>query len=233
MKTTLSKILGSAALATGVALASTSFAPANAAIFKTTFNEFTGDDASAEMFLEDVTYNGKKAVQFDVKVLKTQNNSGVGTGDIRGFFFDILNNNLLTNLGVAKTNLDIQNLTKNANNVSNTGGGNNINGGGSSYKFDVGFGLGTSGSSGGVVSQTRFTVFNTAFDLNTSQFINQKFGLRLQTTGANGQGSSKLLASGITQVITPPPPAEVPEPATLVGLGFVAAGMLSVRRKSH
>jgi len=233
MKTTLSKIIGSALLATGVAFTSTSFAPANAATLSTTFNEFTGDDATAEMLIQDVTYNGKQAVQFDITVLETENNSGVGTGDIRGFFFDILNNSLLANLGVVGTNLDIQSLTKSADNVSNTGGGNNINGGGSSYKFDVGFGLGTSGASGGIVSQTSFTVFNTAFDLTTSEFIGQEFGLRLQTTGANGQGSSKLLASGITEVVTPPP-TQVPEPATLVGLGLAFGGMLaSRRRQSH
>ncbi len=58
-------------------------------------------------------------------------------------------------------------------------------------------------------------------------------GVEFDGTGKAGRALShaSIFASNI-KVVTPPP-AEVPEPATLVGLGLALGGMLSIRRKSH
>lgn len=194
--------------ATGV-IAASSFSTASAASIGTSFailDEFTGDDAQVSVTLAD-TAGG---VQFDVKIERPP----TVNGDLFGFYAGVLNDNVsvitsITGRDITKTEID-------ANSVINLKGGNNLNG----FKgdeFDFGVTFGTSGSSSGLLSETTFTVAG----LTTADFQGQVLGARLQSTGENQKGSSKL--SGEVDMIGG---AEVPEPLTVLGtaaaIGFGA-----------
>jgi len=184
----------------------------------------------------DVDYNVKISditggVQIDVNQAATSPNSA----DILGLFFNVQPGNA-SNFGITSasqfTKLAGDAITQVCFNTTSCGSGNNINGGTMPSSFDIGMKLGSTGSSGGLVKFSSFTIASAS--LTTANFLNQAFAVRAQTAGSNpttgGSGSVKELgfAPSTVDTITPPPPGgggtgAVPEPLTMLGAGAAVA----------
>jgi hypothetical protein len=143
--------------------------------------------------------------------------------DIRGVFFNILDNSLLQGLNITGAN-----VTRFATgSIDRLGQGNNINPGG---PFEIGVEIGQQGLGGGDdIQSTMFTVAHSSQALTLAQFSNQDFGLRLQSVGlpgSNRDGSSKLggTAPGSSQ--------PVPEPGTIAGTALFALGVRLLKKKA-
>ena len=201
MKNLKTLLAGSAALTT-IALAN----PAEAATFSV--EEFTGDNAKVDVTLTEVS----GGVKFDLSVVNPTIN-----GDLFGFYGSILNDDVSKITGITGANVTATLID--ANDVINMGGGNNLNGY-SGDKFDFGITFGTSGAASGLLSTTSFTVAG----LTLADLDGQLFGARLQSTGANSNGSSKLVGQYDT-------PEAVPEPMGLLGMVGVGLGVAMRRRK--
>ena len=186
----------------------------------------------------DVDYDVKISdiaggVQIDVNQAATSPNSA----DILGLFFNVQPGNA-SNFGITSasqfTKLAGDAITQVCFNTTSCGSGNNINGGTMPSSFDIGMKLGSTGSSGGLVKFSSFTIASA--NLTTANFLNQAFAVRAQTAGSNpatgGSGSVKELgfAPSTVDTITPPPPGgggggtgAVPEPLTMMGAGVAVA----------
>jgi hypothetical protein len=182
----------------------------------------------------DVDYDVKISdiaggVQIDVNQAATSPNSA----DILGLFFNLQPGNA-SNFGITSssfTKLAGDAITQVCFNTTSCGSGNNINGGTMPSSFDIGMKLGSTGSSGGLVKFSSFTIASAS--LTTANFLNQAFAVRAQTAGSNpttgGSGSVKELgfAPSTVDTITPPPPGggtgAVPEPLTMLGAGAAVA----------
>ena len=184
----------------------------------------------------DVDYDVKISdiaggVQIDVNQAATSPNSA----DILGLFFNLQPGNA-SNFGITSasqfTKLAGDAITQVCFNTTSCGSGNNINGGTMPSSFDIGMKLGSTGSSGGLVKFSSFTIASA--NLTTANFLNQAFAVRAQTAGSNpatgGSGSVKELgfAPSTVDTITPPPPGgggtgAVPEPLTMLGAGAAVA----------
>jgi hypothetical protein len=184
----------------------------------------------------DVDYDVKISdiaggVQIDVNQAATSPNSA----DILGLFFNVQPGNA-SNFGITSasqfTKLAGDAITQVCFNTTSCGSGNNINGGTMPSPFDIGMKLGSTGSSGGLVKFSSFTIASAS--LTTANFLNQAFAVRAQTAGSNpttgGSGSVKELgfAPSTVDTITPPPPGgggtgAVPEPLTMLGAGAAVA----------
>ncbi len=185
----------------------------------------------------DVDYDVKISdiaggVQIDVNQAATSPNSA----DILGLFFNVQPGNA-SNFGITSasqfTKLAGDAITQVCFNATSCGSGNNINGGTMPSSFDIGMKLGSTGSSGGLVKFSSFTIASAS--LTTANFLNQAFAVRAQTAGSNpttgGSGSVKELgfAPSTVDTITPPPPGggggtgAVPEPLTMLGAGAAVA----------
>ena len=187
----------------------------------------------------DVDYNVKISdiaggVQIDVNQAATSPNSA----DILGLFFNLQPGNA-SNFGITSssfTKLAGDDITQVCFNTTSCGGGNNVNGGSMPSSFDIGMRLGSTGSSGGLVKFSSFTISSAS--LTTANFLGQAFAVRAQTAGPNpttgGSGSVKELgfAPSTVDTVTPPPPppggggggtGAVPEPLTMLGAGAAVA----------
>jgi len=197
-----SSLVPSVLAASGVALAASSFNPADAAFVTFSATPFTGDNAKVDFRLEEVGSD----VKFTVSVDSSVNNGG----DLRGVWFNIANDSLL-DLDIMGS--DITDIVQDAGSVNNLGGGNNLNGGGTPAPLDVGLAIGTQGASPDFISSTMFTVQNIDLD----QFLGQEFGVRVTSVGSNQQGSSKLAAVAPTEAV--PEPLTILGSATALGIG--------------
>lgn len=186
----------------------------------------------------DVDYNVKISdiaggVQIDVNQAATSPNSA----DILGLFFNLQPGNA-SNFGITSssqfTKLADDAITQVCFDTTSCGSGNNVNGGSMPSSFDIGMKLGSTGSSGGLVKFSSFTIASTS--LTTANFLGQAFAIRAQTAGPNpttgGSGSVKELgfAPSTVDTVTPPPPGgggggtgAVPEPLTMLGAGTAVA----------
>lgn len=187
----------------------------------------------------DVDYNVKISdiaggVQIDVNQAATSPNSA----DILGLFFNLQPGDA-SNFGITSssfTKLAGDDITQVCFNTTSCGGGNNVNGGSMPSSFDIGMRLGSTGSSGGLVKFSSFTISSAS--LTTANFLGQAFAVRAQTAGPNpttgGSGSVKELgfAPSTVDTVTPPPPppggggggtGAVPEPLTMLGAGAAVA----------
>ena len=162
----------------------------------------------ADVTLTDVA--GGVEVSIDI-------NDAVGPGDLFGFFFDIGDECLLPGFNASGANIQAQLFS--ANNVLKVGqNSNNLNGDGRA-KFDGGVQFGSSGAGGAsLVTTTSFVLSSSLGDVDVSDFLGQRLGLRVQGT-SNAEGSLKLVSL-----------VSVPEPG--VGLaGTALLGGLALRRR--
>ena len=192
-----------------------------------TLSFLVGNNATGDT---DVDYNVKISdiaggVQIDVNQAATSPNSA----DILGLFFNLQPGNA-SNFGITSasqfTKLAGDAITQVCFNTTSCGSGNNINGmkvSGKQLSFDIGMKLGSTGSSGGLVKLSSFTIASSS--LTTANFLGQAFAVRGQTAGPNGTGSVKELgfAPNTVDPLTPPPGTGVPEPLTMMGAGVAVA----------
>jgi hypothetical protein len=209
-------LLLSAFAGAGAVLVSSSLCAANAATLGSSFailDEFTGDNAQVSVNLVDVA----GGVQFTVDIVRPP----TVNGDLFGLFGSVLNDNISAITSITGANVTGSQVGP-ANSVINLGGGNNLNGF-QGNRFDFGVNFNGSGLAGGpLLSNTVFTVAG----LSTADFANQVLGARLQSTGANQGGSSKL--SGLVGG-----GAVVPEPITMLGTGAAIAFGAAFRRRQQ
>jgi hypothetical protein len=183
---------------------------------------FTGDTAQAKVTLTEID----QAIQFEIDVIPSPN-----IGDLRGVFFNIADDSLISGLSVTGNNLG--NTQFSAGSVINLGGGATLSGY-ANGKFDAGIEIGKAGiGKGDDFQSAAFTLSHTSAVLTLSQFANQFFGVRITSVGELGSsrdGSSKL--AGV--VPTPPDdseePTEVPEPGAALALGLVGIGAWRLKR---
>lgn len=194
----INSVLMTAFGAGSLALLSSSMNAANAASTSFSMNQFTGSNAEVNYTLEDIAGGG---VKFTV-------DASSQLSDIRGVWFDISDDSLLSGLNILGN--DITQTVIDANSVNNLGGGVNLNGGGTSAPFDVGLEIGQSGLRGGRddFRMTTFNVFHDSVALSIENFAGQDFGTRLTSVGTDRNGSSKLV--GMAPTGNKPP--AVPEP---------------------
>lgn len=218
--------------ATAVVISSSVFAPANAASMSFTINDFTGADTQVKFTLDDAIAGSGK-VEFKVDYLSTGSNT---IADIRGVFFNILDDSLLKGLQVVGKDVTASKFGT-AGTVDSVGdSNNNLNGNGKDKNFfDAGVQIGQEGigQGKGDIQSTIFTLSHSSKALTLAQFSQQNFGVRLMSVGSatKREDSSKL--KGQAPYYTPPPlpPKQVPEPTTVVALGLFAVGALKVAKK--
>jgi hypothetical protein len=227
--------LGLGALAAVGALAFA--AQANAALLTANLEDFTnGGGFFGKVTLEDTAPN-TISITLDVA---DPINPGLTEADILGVWFDVDDESVLASLQTAYTNDTLfQNIVPagtiqaalfSANGVNSVGGANNnLNGGGGAGEdFDIGIAVGTQGGPGGFNQTITFDMVLTGLD--TSLFLDQRVGMRVQSIDVPGfGGSSKLLGDAGGNGTTP-----VPEPATLalLGAGVIGLGILRRRRQA-
>lgn len=212
-----SLVLGT--LSTAAAIASltvvSSFSPAEAASFSFDTNNFTGSDAKVTITLDDQAAGAGK-IQFSVKMAA----DSPAIGDLRGIFFNIANDALLSGLQFSGT--DITSTVKSAGSVTSVGSAN-LNGNGNTHVFDIGVEIGENGLKGGKddFQTTTFVLSHASQALNLSLFSQQDFGIRMTSvgTGNKREGSSKLVGTSplppvsVTPAPTPTPSTSTPAPA--------------------
>ncbi|MBW4423489.1 MAG: PEP-CTERM sorting domain-containing protein [Nostoc desertorum CM1-VF14] len=217
--------------ATAVVISSSAFAPANAASMNFTINDFTGADTQVKFTLDDAIAGSGK-VQFKVDYLSTGNNT---IADIRGVFFNILDNTLISGLQVVGTDVTAKIFDPNGKIKSVGSGSNNLNGGNVAFEAGVEIGQEGIGQGKGDIQSTIFTLSHSSQALTLAQFSQQNFGVRLMSVGSGDTrgGSSKLEGQAPYYNYTPPqpPPKKVPEPTTVAALGLFALGALRVAKK--
>lgn len=178
---------------------------ASAAIVEASADPFTGDPLSVSITIDDEADPGNLVITLAV-------DEGGNTGDLRGFFAHIADESLLGGLSVTGTGITQSEFD--ANNVINLGGGNNLNGGGSPCRCDLGLEIGTPGMGSDDYQSVTFTLSHASESLDVSLFSEQYFGVRATSVGQDGSrgGSSKLI--GV-----------IPEPSTGVLMMLGLAGL--------
>lgn len=207
--------LSSVSAAIGLTIASSLFASAEAAslTFDTNSQSSWGSPIISSITLDDQAAGAGK-VQFTVQMAK----DSPTIGDIRGFFFNISDDSLLSGLNIEGSH--VTSTAFQAGSISKVGSAN-LNGDGGRHSFDIGVEIGENGLKGGTddIQTTTFTLSHATRSLDLSFFTQQAFGVRLTSvgTGTNREGSSKLVAtSPMPQVVIPPtqpenPPASEPD----------------------
>ncbi len=220
--------------ATAVVISSSAFAPANAASMNFAINDFTGADTQVKFTLDDAI-EGPGKVQFKVDYLSTGNNK---IADIRGVFFNILDDSLLSGLQVVGKDVTASQFGP-AGKVNTVGSSNNnLNGEGKKGEinfFDAGVEIGQEGIGGGKgdIQSTIFTLSHSSQALTLAQFSQQNFGVRLMSVGSGSDREESSKLKGQAPYYTPPKPPtqKVPEPTTVAALGLFALGALKVTKK--
>ena len=187
---------------------------ASALSMEFTLQSFTGDPSEVTILLDDAAA-GAGNIQMTVTV-------SVGIGDLRGIFFDVVDDGVLAGLQI--TGDDVTSIS--LYDVINIGRGANLQGGGSPCPCDVGVEIGNPGMGKDDFQTTVIVIMHEALDLDLSMFSEQAFGVRLTSVGMDErrrEGSSKLGGEA---------PFVVPEPSTagLMGMGFAAFAFQRRRR---
>ncbi|WP_017662871.1 PEP-CTERM sorting domain-containing protein [Baaleninema simplex] len=240
MQRYLTLILG-AALSPVVVLAAT---PARAGSLNFSISPFTGSNAEVDIWLSDLDDGG---VQFDFRV-----DESVNLADLRGIFFDINDSSLVSGLNVTAninpfSDLDDDNFySLTSRDVYTSSAGDLIKADKAALNglkadgFNLALEIGSQGLKGGKddFQGTSFIVKHATQALSLENFAGQEFGVRMQSVGANRQGSTKMYTQSPTAVPTPiptpaptPQPKEVPEPSVVLGLMAVGAAFERTRRR--
>lgn len=118
-------------------------------------------------------------IQVDLDVQGEDDADGTGQiGDLRGFFFDLADDSLLS--GISVSGVDVTGSDFESDGVSDLGHGANMNGYGT---FDGGLSLGTAGIGHDDLQSTSFVISHADAALTLDDFAEQDFGLRLTSVG--------------------------------------------------
>lgn len=133
------------------------------------------------------------SLKFDLSVLDDQ-----GTiGDLNGLFFDMLDPTILD--GLSSDGADITKEAYDAGDVTNLGGGVNMNGElTSAGGYDVGIRFGTSGMAKDDIQETSFVLSHSDIDLVLEDILGQDFGVRLTSVGEIDGSRDDSLKLGTT-----------------------------------
>ncbi|MBD1918192.1 MULTISPECIES: PTPA-CTERM sorting domain-containing protein [Cyanophyceae] len=180
--------------------------------------------------LVDITQLGGN-IQYKVDILPETVNSTNNIGDLRGFFFDVADESLLSLLKIVNSSRAIYNETFSANNVINLGQGVNFNpdpGKPAVARFDAGFRIGENGTGVKGADDIRSIMFEVArtdgLALSLSDFDRKVLRVGVRATsvgpedGVRGGSSGKIVG-------------EVPTPALLPGL--IGLGVAALRKKQE
>jgi hypothetical protein len=204
----MKKITPSSAMLAGLLMVSAGSVSAGTV----TFNNFVQYGSDAVNYV--VTIDQLDDV-FNVNVKIAENSPN--RGDILGIAFDL-------NYEINASHIDGDDITKIGFNTLNNQGGNNFNGSGSNLftgrEADVLLTIGNSGSGFDFISQTSFTIAILNNISLENAFSGTAFGIRAQSVGPNGEGSSKDIA--LLDFGSAPP---VPVPAAV---WFMATGLLGL-----
>jgi hypothetical protein len=209
------KITPGSAMLAGLLMASVGSASAGTVTFNS-FDQYGSDFVNYVVTIDDLTAD---VFTVNVKIAENSPNSG----DILGIAFDL-------NYEFTDKNLNIKgsDITKIGFNTLNNQGGNNFNGSGANLFSggtpDVLLTIGRSGSGFDFITQTSFTIASLGNALDAA-FSGTVFGIRAQTVGLNGNGSSKDIASFFTFEGAP-----VPVPAVVWFMGTGLLGLLGFAR---
>ncbi|GHG88850.1 vWA domain-containing protein [Pseudodonghicola xiamenensis] len=152
---------------------------------------------------------GLRELQFDVSV-----DESAGTeGDLRGLYFDLADESALGSLSISGA--DVTGSQFAANDVTDLGRGNNMNGKHTNKGngFDAGVGFGTPGMARDDIDHTSFTLASTDGDLNLDLLSEMRFGVRVTSIG------SDLDRDGGQKVVGDAPYINLPPDAYDDGLG--------------
>ena len=159
-----------------------------------TIGEFTGNDIAANITLTEVG----GAIQVSVSVANGY------SGDLRGLFFHIGNESLISSLSITGTDVTNRKFGP-ANSVDDVDGAVISPG-----KFDFGVEIGSEGIGKDDIRSTTFTISSSARTLTLADFINANpngfdVGVRITSVGSDRQGSSKLGGEIPGDTFTPNP----------------------------
>jgi len=191
---------------------------ASATVIEATATPFTGAPLSVLVTIDDGIDPDPRKLVITLEVV------GDDIGDLRGLFLHVADESLLA--GMYVSGMDVTGSSFQANRVIRVGGGNNLHGGGSPCKCDIGIEFGSPGKGRDDLQTVTFTLSHLSQDLDVSIFADQEFGVRATSVGPIGgsrEGSSKL--SGTFPV--------VPEPKTALFmlLGLAGLGATGGRRE--
>jgi hypothetical protein len=186
----------------------------SATLVRATASTFTGDPLQVSLEIDDAAVAGSLVITLEVT------GPGSTIGDLRGFFAQVTDESLLSGLSVTGPNVTGTSFLPNG--VTQVGGGNNLNGGGSPCPCDLGIELGTPGIGSDDLRKVSFTLSHASRALDVSFLTGQRFGVRVTSVGeANCRpGSSKLV--GV-----------VPEPGTALLIGLGLAGLSGSKSRLH
>lgn len=170
---------------------------------------FTGDPLSVSIDVDSASDPGNLVITLSI--------AGDGTiGDLRGVFFQVSNESLLSGLSVMGDGVTSSQFL--ANEVINLGNGSNLKGGESPCPCDIGVEIGTAGIGEDDFQSVTFTLMHMSESLDQSFLRKQAFGVRVTSVGevdGDREGSSKLV--GV-----------VPEPSTAILMLLGLAGLTIV-----
>ncbi|MCB2049456.1 MAG: cadherin-like domain-containing protein [Novosphingobium sp.] len=143
--------------------------------------------------LVTATEDGSGGIDFIVDV---QDGATI-TGDLRGLFFDFVDESKLAGLDITDGSGVITETRVEPNSVIDLGNGANMKGA-TKQSFDIGIEFGTQGIGHGddIHDPVSFTVTNDAGDLTLDDIAHQRFGARVTSTGSpdgSRSGSEKLI----------------------------------------
>lgn len=127
-------------------------------------------------------------------------NEGDQAADLRGFFFDVSNSNVISSLVATGAGITAQ--ASGDERVVNLGGGVNMAGAGAGA-YDFGVAFGTAGIGKDDIRTAEFTLTSAGHQLTLADVLGMNFGVRFTSVGEEGgtrDGSLKLVAVGSGEV---------------------------------